>query len=124
MGCSTCKQSNSGIISDIPSEETLKLLPSDLTGSSFLFRLIAFFVIVIAIPLVVLVLVGQMFFAFFLPKKLDKVSNKFKVFLMGIFSKYAEFKVKRELKKREKQFSKTKEYVTKDIEDIEVYDNK
>jgi hypothetical protein len=68
MGCSTCKQSNSGVVSDIPSEETLKLLPSDLTGSSSLFRLIAFFVIVIAIPLVILVLVGQMFFAFFLPK--------------------------------------------------------
>lgn len=124
MGCSTCKKSNSGVINDIPSEETLKLLPSDLSGSSFLFRLIAFFVIVIAIPLVVLVLIGQMFFAFFLPQKLNTVSTKFKGFLMGIFSKYAEFKVKRELKKREKQFSKTKEYVTKDIEEVEVYDNK
>jgi hypothetical protein len=123
MGCSTCKQSNSGVVSDIPSEETLKLLPSDLTGSSFLFRLIAFFVIVIAIPLVVLVLVGQMFFAFFLPKKLNKVSNKFKSFLMGIFTKYGEFKMKRELKKREKQFSRTKEYVSNSIEDIEVYNN-
>ena len=44
MGCNTCKQSNSGVVSDIPSEETLKLLPSDLTGSSFLFRLIAFLI--------------------------------------------------------------------------------
>ena len=124
MGCSTCKKSNSGVVTDIPSEETIKLLPSDLSGSSFLFRLIAFFVIVIAIPLVVLVLVGQMFVAFFLPKKLDKLTTKFKGGLMSIFTKYAEFKMKRELKKREKQFSNTKKYVNEDIEEIEIYDNK
>ena len=124
MGCSTCKKSNSGVVTDIPSEETIKLLPSDLSGSSFLFRLIAFFVIVIAIPLVVLVLVGQMFVAFFLPKKIDKLTTKFKSGLMSIFTKYAEFKMKRELKKREKQFSNTKKYVNEDIEEVEIYDNK
>ena len=42
---------------------------------------------------------------------------------MGIFTKYAEFKVKRVLKKRERQFNKTKEYVSKDIEEVEIYDN-
>jgi hypothetical protein len=42
---------------------------------------------------------------------------------MGIFTKYGEFKMKRELKKREKQFSRTKEYVSNSIEDIEVYNN-
>ena len=124
MGCSTCKQSNSGLVTEIPSEDTIRLLPSDLSGSSFLFRLIAFFVIVIAIPLVILVLVGQMFFAFFIPKKLDKVSGGFRKFLMGIFTKYAEFKMKRELRKREKQFKKTTDYVSKDIDDLEIYDNK
>jgi hypothetical protein len=124
MGCNTCKQSNSGLVTEIPSEDTIKLLPSDLSGSSFLFRLIAFFVITIAIPLVVLVLIGQMFFAFFIPKKLDVVTIKFKKFLMGIFTKYAEFKLKRKLKKREIQFKKTTEYISKDIDDVEIYDNK
>jgi hypothetical protein len=124
MGCNTCKQSNSGLVTEIPSEDTIKLLPSDLSGSSFLFRLIAFFVITISIPLVVLVLIGQMFFAFFIPKKLDVVTIKFKKFLMDIFTKYAEFKMKRELRKREKQFKKTTEYISKDIDDVEIYDNK
>jgi Sec-independent protein translocase protein TatA len=94
MGCSTCKKSN-----------TATMNPEDVE------------------PFILLVLVVQLFLTLFLPKKLPSASKKFKDFLMGIFSKYAEFKVKRTMKKRERQFKNTTEYVNKDIEEVEIYDN-
>jgi hypothetical protein len=42
---------------------------------------------------------------------------------MGIFTKYAEFKYKREIRKRENQFKDTTSYVGKNIDDIEIFDN-
>lgn len=121
MGCNTCKQSNQNVITD--EGDTIRLLPENLYDGSFLFKVIAFFSVLVAIPFILLVLVGQIFLAFFFPKSLPKVMKKFKSFLMGIFTKYAEFKLKRVLKKRERQFNKTKEYVSKDIEEVEIYDN-
>ena len=122
MGCSTCKKSNTATMN--PEDvDTAKLLPDNLYDGTFFFKLIAFFVILIAIPFILIVLVVQLFLTLFLPKKLPSASKKFKVFCMGIFSKYAEFKVKRTLKKRERQFKKTTEYVNNDIEEVEIYDN-
>ena len=122
MGCNTCKQSNSTTV-NAGDVESVKLLPDNLYDGTFFFKLIAFFVILIAIPFILIVLVVQLFLTLFLPKKLPSASKKFKDFLMGIFSKYAEFKVKRTMKKRERQFKNTTEYVNKDIEEVEIYDN-
>lgn len=121
MGCNTCKQSNQNVMNE--EGDTIRLLPENLYDGSFLFKVIAFFSVLVAIPFILLVLVGQIFLSFFFPKSLPKVMKNFKSFLMGIFTKYAEFKVKRVLKKRERQFNKTKEYVSKDIEEVEIYDN-
>lgn len=122
MGCNTCNQNGS---MDVNNEgQTLNLIPSDLAGSTFLFRVIAFFVILIAIPLIILVLVGQIFISFFFPKSLPNVTKKFKSVFMGIFTKYAEFKYNREIRKRENQFKETTNYVEKNIDDIEVFENK
>ena len=123
MGCNTCNQS-SGLANEINEEQTLNIIPSDLAGGNFLFRLIAFLVIVIAIPLIILVLVGQIFISFFFPKSLPKVSKKFKAVFMWIFTKYAEFKIKRETKKRGNQFRDTTSYVKENIDDIEIFENK
>jgi signal transduction histidine kinase len=122
MGCNTCNQS-SRVVNGMEEEQTLNIIPSDLAGGTFLFRLIAFLVIVIAIPLIILVLVGQIFISFFFPKSLPKVSKKFKGFFMGLFTKYAEFKYKREIRKRENQFKESTSYVEKNIDDIEIFDN-
>ena len=122
MGCSTCKKSNTATMN--PEDvDTVKLLPDNLYDGTFFFKLIAFFTILIAIPFIILVLVVQLFLTLFLPKKLPAASKKFKDVFIGIFAKYAEFKVKRTLKKRERQFEKTTEYVKNDIDDLEVYDN-
>jgi signal transduction histidine kinase len=122
MGCNTCNQP-SGVVNEMNEEQTLNIIPSDLVGSTFLFRVIAFLVIVIAIPLIILVLVGQIFISFFFPKSLPNVSKKFKNVFLGIFTKYAEFKYKREIRKRENQFKKTTTYVEKDIDEMEIFDN-
>ncbi len=121
MGCNTCNQTETQ--NDNNENQTLNLIPSDLAGSTFLFRVIAFFVIIIAIPLIILVLVGQIFISFFFPKSLPNVTKKFKNLFMGIFTKYAEFKYKREIRKRENQFKDTTSYVEKNIDDIEIFDN-
>lgn len=114
MGCSTCKQkkennpSNGGDIPDI------NLLPESFTNGEFsgslIFKIIAFVVITAAIPLIILALLGQLFFTFFAPKKLPKITKKLKSGGMYIFKKYVEFKYSKSIKKREKQFTDNKGY--------------
>ncbi len=106
MGCSTCNQKNTV---NSGNSTTLNFLPNnlqdgDLGNGSFIFKVIAFFVVIIALPFILVVLLVQMFLHFFLPKSLPKVSRKFKNFFISIFEKYGEFKYNKEVKKREKQF--------------------
>jgi hypothetical protein len=123
MGCNTCKQKNDGTENNGNGEEqTIRLLPDNLSDGTFLFKVVAFFSIMVALPFLLVLLVGQVFLSFFFPRSLPKVSGKIKQFFMGFFMKYAEFKVKRSMEKREAQFKKSIEY-EEDIEEIEIYDN-
>ena len=72
MGCSTCKQKKennpiNGI--DMPDVD---LIPKSFSDGDFsgnvLFKIIAFVVVILAIPFIILVLIGQIFFTFFAPK--------------------------------------------------------
>ena len=102
MGCKTCKQKKQKEEYSQNNDDTINLIPQEIIdgnyNGNFFFKLIAFFTIIIAIPFILLVLLCQLFISFFLPKSLPKVSKKFKAFMMKIFTFYAEFKVKRELK--------------------------
>lgn len=125
MSCSTCSKK-----SENQEELNLKLVPDNILSGdfsqNFFFKLVAFLVIVVAIPLVILVIVLQIFFSFFLPKKLPKLNSKIKGFFLGIFSLYTNFKYKREIKKRQNQFEKTKsynEYDENQFSDVEVHNN-
>ena len=125
MSCSTCSKK-----SENQEELNLKLVPDNILNGdfsqNFLFKLVAFLVIVVAIPLIVLVIVFQIFFSFFLPKKLPKLNSGIKNFFLGIFNVYGKFKYNREIKKRERQFEKTKSYTEYDeneFSDIEVHNN-
>lgn len=125
MSCSTCSKK-----SENQEELNLKLVPDNILSGdfsqNFFFKLVAFLVIVVAIPLVILVIVLQIFFSFFLPKKLPKLNSKIKGFFLGIFSLYTNFKYKREIKKRQNQFEKTKsynEYDDNQFSDVEVHNN-
>ena len=108
MGCKTCKQKNqNGSVGDNNLSD-IELIPKSFIDGEFsgniLLKIIAFAVVLLAMPLVLLVLVGQIFITFFLPKSLPKVTKKLKSGFMFIIGKYAEFKYKREMKKRQKQF--------------------
>ena len=66
MGCNTCKQSNQNVMNE--EGDTIRLLPENLYDGSFLFKVIAFFSVLVAIPFILLVLIGQIFLSFFFPE--------------------------------------------------------
>jgi hypothetical protein len=139
MECKTCKEkSNKRKLSGEDNLE-VNLIPKsfqegDYSGN-FFFKIIAFVVVAIAIPFIILVLLGQIFMSFFLPKSLPKVTKKFKGFFINLLNSYAKFKYNREIKKRESQFEKNVKYTDKvenekvdevqtEFDDIEIFENK
>ena len=131
MGCSTCKnkkktkQNNQDDVDYenvgsgnpdvvIDGDDVLNLIPEsfqngDFSGN-FMFKVIAFIVMTIAIPLIVVVLMGKMFLTFFMPKSLPKASKRVTGFFMGGFKLYAKFRHDKEVRKRKRQFEKNVGY--------------
>jgi hypothetical protein len=139
MGCSTCKQKGKKEES-VVTDDTLEInfVPKSvrengLENGSIAFKIIAFIVVVIALPLVISVLVVQMFLHFFIPKALPKVSKGFKNFFVNLLNRYGKFRHDREVRKRKRQFEKNRGYedgsdlvdVTdyEEYSDIEVHEN-
>ena len=138
MECKTCKEKSKKSMNQQKQETIdINLIPESIQNGNyngnFFFKLIAFFTIFIALPLIILVLMGQIFMTFFLPKSLPKVTKKLKGFFMSLLNGYAKFRYNREIKKRENQFSENVDYVeelkkdsekNKDFDDIEIFEQK
>jgi maltodextrin utilization protein YvdJ len=139
MECKTCKEkskkSNKGTNQKKGETLDLNLIPQSVQNGdyngNFFFKVIAFLAIIIVLPLIILVLLGQIFLTFFLPKSLPKVTKKFKDTLTGILTYYARFRHDREVKKREKQFKNTVSYKKKrkkdsndksEFDDLEIFE--
>lgn len=143
MECKTCKEKSNK--RKLPNEDNLEvnLIPKSFQegdyNGNFFFKIIAFFVVAIAIPFIILVLLGQIFMTFFLPKSLPKVTKKFKGFFINLLNIYGKFRHDREIKKRQRQFEKNVNYVEElekeesvekvekvksDFDDIEIFENK
>ena len=155
MGCKTCKdkkKSNQNQEKKIPNksvnnpdivvedDNSINLIPEafqngDFSGN-FMFKVIAFIVMLIAIPLIVIVLIGKMFLTFFMPKSLPKASKRVTGFFMGVLNRYARFRHDKEVRKRKRQFEKnvgyeevpdttedTDEDTDEDYSDISVHEN-
>lgn len=155
MGCKTCKdkkKSNQNQEKKIPNksvnnpdivienDDTINLIPEafqngDFSGN-FMFKVVAFIVMLIAIPLIVIVLIGKMFLTFFMPKSLPKASKRVTGFFMGVLNRYARFRHDKEVRKRKRQFEKnvgyeevpdttedTDEDTDEDYSDISVHEN-
>ncbi len=132
MGCDTCKQKNS---KNLGEGETINLLPSEIIKGDFsisgiLIKFIAFVVILIAIPPIILILAVQLFLQFFFPKSLIKLTKKLNSVVSNIFTKYSSFIVNRKIKKREKQFQNNTKYEVENYVnetgqefEFEVYEN-
>ena len=149
MECKTCKEKSNK--RKLPGEDNLEvnLIPKSIQegdySGNFFFKIIAFVVVAIAIPFIILVLLGQIFMNFFFPKHLPKVTKKFKGFFINLLNSYGKFKYNREIKKRERQFEKNVKYTDKvenekvvevekqkesvdefqtEFDDIEIFENK
>lgn len=149
MECKTCKEKSNK--RKLPGEDNLEinLIPKSIQegdySGNFFFKLIAFVVVTIAIPFIILVLLGQIFMNFFFPKHLPKVTKKFKGFFIDVLNSYAKFRHDREIKKRERQFEQSVSYVDEvkkekevvqkvknevkdevkvEFDDIEIFENK
>ena len=159
MGCKTCKdkkksnQNNQNNVDYenvgsggggpdrvIENDDTINLIPEafqngDFSGN-FMFKVVAFIVMLIAIPLITIVLIGKMFLTFFMPKSLPKASKRVTGFFMGVLNRYARFRHDKEVRKRKRQFEKnvgyeevpdttedTDEDTDEDYSDISVHEN-
>jgi len=131
MGCKTCKdkkkskQSNQdgveykNVGSDntdgvINNDDVVNLIPEafqngDFSGN-FWFKVVAFIAITIAIPLIIIVLMGKMFLTFFMPKSLPKVGKRVTKFFLGGIGRYGKFLANKEVRKRKRQFEKNGGY--------------
>lgn len=131
MGCKTCKEKknsnqtnkknmnrkNSDTVNLVPEE----IINGDFSGN-FMFKVVAFIVMIIAIPLIIIVLIGQVFLTFFMPKSLPKIRKRFKSFWGKLFMGYARRKHDKEFEKRRKQFMENKGYEEgSELIDIEDY---
>jgi len=120
MGCSTCKQENQSSMANAISTE---MPGGEIYNGHFFLKLATFIALLVAVPLVIIVLIGQIFLTFFLPSKVNDIKKKFNKFLnriaLGIFATIAKIKEKKILRKQ-KKFSKTTSYY--DEPDIEVFD--
>ena len=139
MGCNTCKQKNGETIAPQwdhphgPSAETetekmtIPLIPHDINGNegfqgNFLFKVIALGAVIIALPFIIVVLIGQVFLQFFAPNALPGIAKKFNNFFTKILTAYGVYRAKKEIKKRKKQFDGTIDY--SNIEVVENENNK
>ena len=125
MGCKTCKdkkRSKRNNQDDVEYEnvgsdntdDVINLIPEafqngDFSGN-FMFKVIAFIAITIAIPLIIIVLMGKMFLTFFMPKSLPKVGKRVTKFFLGGIGRYGKFLANKEVRKRKRQFEKNGGY--------------
>ena len=149
MECNRCKEKSNNKKSPNSDNLEINLIPKSIQdgdySGNFFFKIIAFVVVTIAIPFIILVLLGQIFMNFFFPKHLPKVTKKFKGFFINLLNSYGKFKYNREIKKRERQFEKNVKYTDKvenekvvevekqkesvdefqtEFDDIEIFENK
>ncbi len=121
MGCKECK-SKQGQKSE---STTIPLMPESIANGdyngNFLYKVAAFIAIIVAIPFLIVILLGQMFLAFFVPKSKFDFTSKFVKFFENILKWYAKRKATKELNRREKEFSDTISYDGDD--DFEVYES-
>lgn len=128
MGCSECKQKKEQQEQQGSSENgtmSIPLVPESISNGSFngniLFKMVTFCIIIIAIPFLIVILLGQIFLTFFLPNSVTDVTSVFINFFKKIIEKFIKYKAKIELKKREKEFSSTTSYDDYDVYDTEQY---
>jgi hypothetical protein len=122
MGCNTCKSKKK----EGKEKQTDRTLFTGNTGGKFtifLLKLMSFIVVIALLPFIVVLLLYMVFVNLFIPKK--DAGNIFTNALEGVINRYTNRKIKKEMKKKEKQFADNRDYKSdSEILDIEVFTNK
>ena len=126
MGCTTCKKRSEE--QTLEMKDGVSFIPQDFAQSgldkNIPLKIVVFVVLVAALPIIILVLVGQIFLHFFLPKSVKNVNKKSKSFIKNIFEKLVSLRYKKELKKRATQFKENRGYEAEsELVDIDVFEN-
>jgi len=118
MGCNSCKQKN-----NIETNKNVEDVTESLSGLNIFYRLIAFFTISISLPFILIILLGQIFIAFFLPSKYNLISKKIGKYFNDLMEKSIIKRRQKDFEKREKQFKEKGEYDDdSNLLNIEVYE--
>ena len=120
MGCNNCNQNNSQGQSNTATKFG-ELAGNDYEGHFFL-KVITFLLLIIGLPFILLVLIGQVFGTFFMPTSLASVKENFSNWSKNALAAYAARKRYKEELKREKQFRNNPTYGD-EISDIEIYED-
>lgn len=126
MGCTTCNQQSEA--QTLEMKDGISFIPQDFAQNgldkNIPLKIVVFAVLILAIPIIILVLLGQIFLHFFLPKSVKGINKKSKNFIKNIFTKLIGIRYKKELKKRATQFKTNRGYETEsELVDIEVFEN-
>jgi hypothetical protein len=120
MGCSTCKQENqSNMVNAISSE----MPGGEIYNGHFFLKVATFIALLVAVPLIIVILICQIFLTFFVPSKVNNIKKKFNNFFKKIISKVFSLMVKikeNKILRKQRQFNKTTSYYEEP--DIEVFD--
>ena len=135
MGCATCKgknkknldgKNNKNNKNDESDENYINLIPKavqngDWSGN-FGFKLLGLFALVVCWPFITIGIFYMVFVNFFIPKK--SITNIFSGTIEWMVTKYATFKGKQMVRKREKEFKNNRDYNGEsELLDIEVFTN-
>ena len=109
MGCNNCNQTKETVNKNVLGSGLNQLVADDYQGH-FGLKVVTFIVLLIAIPLIIVVLILQVFGTFFVPTSLDRVKKSLSGWFRNGFESWAERKAKKTADKRRKQFFGNKEY--------------
>jgi|3_EtaG_2_1085321.scaffolds.fasta_scaffold08519_2 hypothetical protein len=132
MGCDKCKQKkgtqksqqNNKGNEPLSDKKTIPLIPGVGADGAFnggiLLKLVTFIILTAGLPLILIVVLLQVFSAFFMPSwDKKKKSSGLVGIIKKILRKYATYRRKKELKKRDKQFQDNMGYENLDIYAVE-----
>jgi len=110
MGCQSCKTKNEN------NNSIMNSIPNNLNSENIFIRIIAFTCVMFSLPFIFIVLLGQIFIAFFLPKFYNDISKKFNDVYMKI--------IKKNTSEKSDKYSDNLGYEENSkLLDIEVYDD-
>lgn len=120
MGCTTCNSKVSGQ----NHTKNVKFLPENFGENpvmdNLLLKIVVFAIVVAALPIIMAVLVLQVFLTFFTPSYVTKVKDSFNKLFKKIIAKLVKLRYKKEMLKREKQFEGNPDYADINSKELEI----